>query len=117
MPHRLAVLRRALAGPRLRRVEAAFLGFGISEYGVWVVVLVFAFRRGGTTAAGVIAAVQLVPASVVAPLARRLIDARGAAATLCGGYVAQAASLGATAAFMLAGAPVVVIYAGAVVAA
>jgi Cyclic nucleotide-binding domain len=117
MTHRLAVLRRALAGRRLRRVEAAFLGFGISEYGVWVVVLVFAFRRGGTSAAGVIAAVQLVPASVVAPLAARLIDSRGAAATLCAGYVAQAVSLGVTAALMLAGAPVPVVYAGAVVAA
>jgi cyclic nucleotide-binding protein len=117
MTHRLAVLRRALAGPRLRRVEAAFLGFGISEYGVWVVVLVFAFRRGGTSAAGVIAAVQLLPASVVAPLAARLIDARGAAATLCAGYVAQAMSLGVAAALMLAGAPAAVVYAGAVVAA
>jgi hypothetical protein len=117
MSHRLAVLRRALSSPRLRRVEAAFLGFGISEYGVWVVVLVFAFRRGGTTAAGVVAAVQLLPASVVAPLAARLIDARGAAATLCGGYVAQAASLGLTAALMLAGAPAPLVYAGAALAA
>jgi MFS family permease len=117
MTHRLAVLRRALASGRLRRVEAAFAGFGTSEYGVWVVVLVFAFRRGGTSAAGIIAAVQLVPASVVAPLAARLIDSRGAAATLCLGYVAQAASLGATAALILAGAPVAIVYAGAVGAA
>jgi cyclic nucleotide-binding protein len=117
MTHRLAVLREALASRRLRRVEAAFTGFGISEYGVWVVVLVFAFRRGGTTAAGVIAAVQLFPASVVAPLAARLIDARGAAATLCGGYVIQAVSLGLTAALVLVGAPAPVVYAGAVVAA
>jgi hypothetical protein len=115
--HRLAVLRRALASRPLRRVEVAFLGFGISEYGVWVVVLVFAFRRGGTSAAGVIAAVQLLPAAVVAPLAARLIDARGAAATLCGGYVAQAVSLGATAALLLSGAPTAVVYAGAVIAA
>lgn len=117
MRHRLAVLRRALASGRLRRVEAAFAGFGISEYGVWVVVLVFAFRRGGTTAAGVIAAVQLLPSAVVAPLAARLIDARGAAATLCGGYVAQAVSLGTTAGLVLARAPAPVVYAGAVVAA
>jgi hypothetical protein len=117
MRHRLAVLSRVLASRRLRRVEAAYCGFGISEYGVWVVVLVFAFRRGGTSAAGLIAAVQLLPASVVAPLAARLIDARGSAATLCGGYVAQAGSLGATAILVLTGAPVAVIYAGAVVAA
>jgi hypothetical protein len=117
MAHRLAVLRRALASPRLRRVEVAFLGFGISEYGVWVVVLVFAFRRSGTAGAGLIAAVQLVPASVVAPLVARLIEAWGAAATLCWGYVAQAVSLGATAALMLAGAPAAVVYGAAVVAA
>ncbi len=115
--HRLAVLRRALASSRLRRVEAAFLGFGVSEYGVWVVVLVFAFRRGGTTAAAVIAAVQLLPASVVAPWAARLIDFRGAATTLGGGYVVQAASLGVTAALMLAGAPAAAVYGAAALAA
>ncbi len=117
MTHRLAVLRRALSSRRLRRVELAFLGFGIAEYGVWVVVLVYAFRRGGTTEAGVIAAVQLLPSAVVAPLTARLIEARGAAATLCGGYVAQAASLALTAGVALAAAPSTIVYAGAVVAA
>ena len=116
MAHRFAVLRRALTSPRLRRVEAAFLGFGISEYGVWVVVLVFAYRRSGTTGAGVIAAVQLLPAAVVAPLTARLIEARGAAATLVAGYVAQAVSVGTTAALMLSGAPSPIVYAGAVIA-
>ena len=85
MAHRLAVLRRVLISPRLRRIEAAFLGFGITEYGVWVVVLVFAFHRSGTTGAGVIAAVQLLPAAVVAPLTARLIEARGAGTTLAWG--------------------------------
>ncbi|HEY3773479.1 MAG TPA: cyclic nucleotide-binding domain-containing protein [Solirubrobacteraceae bacterium] len=115
--HQLAVLRRALAGGRLRRAETAFLGFGISEYGVWVVVLVFAFRRGGTTTAAIISAVQLLPASAVAPLAARLIDSRGAAATLWIGYLVQAASVGLTAGLMLSGAPSAVVYAAAVVAA
>ncbi len=115
--HQLAVLRRALSGWRLRRAEAAFLGFGISEYGVWVVVLVFAFRRGGTTTAAIISAVQLLPASAVAPLAARLIDARGAATTLWIGYVIQAAAVGLTAGLMLALAPSAVVYAAAVVAA
>ncbi len=117
MVHRLVVLRRALAGSRLRRAEAAFFGFGISEYGVWVVVLVFAFRRGGTTSAAVISAIQLLPASAVAPLAARLIGSRGAAATLWIGYVIQALSLGLTAGLMLSGAPAAVVYAAAVVAA
>jgi hypothetical protein len=38
------------------------------------VVLVFAFRRGGTSAAGIVTAVQLLPTAVVAPPAARLID-------------------------------------------
>jgi hypothetical protein len=117
MAHRVAVLRRALASPRLRRVEVAFLGFGISEFGVWVAVLVYAYQRGGTSAAAVIAAVQLVPAAVVAPAASRLIESRGAAGALCAGYAAQAVSLGITAALMLSGAPSVIVYAGAVLAA
>jgi Cyclic nucleotide-binding domain/Major Facilitator Superfamily len=116
MAHRFAVLRRALTSPRLRRVEAAFLGFGICEYGVWVVVLVFAYRRSGTTGAGVIAAVQLLPAAVLAPLTARLIEARGAATTLVGGYVAQAVSVGTTAVLMLGGAPSPIVYMGAVIA-
>ena len=117
MGHQLEVLRRVLASRRLRRVGLAFLGFGVAEIGVWVVVLVFAYHHGGTTAAGVIAAVQLLPAAITAPLAARLIDSRGAAATLLGGYLAQAASLGAIAALALAGAPSAAVYAAAVVAA
>jgi hypothetical protein len=115
MAHRMAVLRRAMASPRLRRVESAFVGFGIAEYGVWVVVLVFAFRRSGTTGAGVIAAVQLIPSAAVAPLAARLIETRGAATTLFMSYAAQALAIGVTAGLMLAGAPVPLVYAGAVV--
>jgi Cyclic nucleotide-binding domain len=114
MAHRMAVLRRALASPRLRRVESAFVGFGTAEYGVWVVVLVYAFRRSGTTGAGVIAAVQLIPSVAVAPLAARLIETRGAAPTLFMSYAAQALAIGLTAGLMLGGAPVLVVYAGAV---
>ncbi|MGZ4299670.1 MAG: hypothetical protein ACXVVK_21760, partial [Solirubrobacteraceae bacterium] len=111
------MLSRALASRRVRRVALAFLGFGISEYGVWVVVLVYAFRRGGASAAGVIAAVQLLPAAaVMPPLTARLIADRGAAATLCGGYVAQAAAIGTTAALMLSGVPSPIVYAGAILA-
>ena len=117
MAHRLTVLRRALASARLRRVEFAFLGFGIAEYGVWVAVLVYAFQRGGTTASALIAAVQLLPAAVVAPMAARLIDVRGAAAALRAGYIAQAASVGTTALLLFGGAPAITVYTAAVLAA
>jgi MFS family permease len=117
MRERVAVLTRVLRNPRLRRVELAFLGFGCAEYGVWVAVLVYAYERGGTATAAVIAVVQLLPAAVVAPLASRLIDRRGAAVALRNGYLWQALSLGVAALALLLDAPAVVVYAGAVLAA
>ncbi len=108
MAARLRVMRRVLGNPSLRRVELAFLGFGISEFGVWVAVLVYAYRRGGTTLAAVIAVVQLLPGVVVAPLAAELADRRGAALALRVSYASQAIALIATGAlFMLGAAPAV----------
>ena len=117
MRHRLTVLKRALASSGMRRVEVAFLGFGMAEFGVWVAVLVYAFQRGGTTASALIAAIQLLPAALVAPLAARLIEIRGAPSVLFGGYLAQAASIAATAVLLAGGAPAAFVYAGAVIAA
>jgi hypothetical protein len=114
---RAAALRRVLATPGLRRLELAFLGFGAAEYGVWVTVLVYAYQRGGTPTAATIAVVQLVPAAIVAPLAARLVDRRGGAVMIRIGYVAQAGAMGLTATSVVLGAPAVVVYAGAVLAA
>jgi MFS family permease len=117
MRERVAVLTRVLGNPGLRRVELAFLGFGAAEYGVWVAVLVYAYERGGTATAAGIAVVQLLPAAVVAPLASRLVDRRGAAVALRNGYVWQAVSLVVAALALLLAAPALVVYAGGVLAA
>jgi MFS family permease len=117
MSERAAVFARVLGNPRLRRVELAFLGFTAAEYGVWVAVLVYAYERGGTSAAAVIAVVQLLPAAVVAPLASRLVDRRGAATALRNGYAWQTAALGVAALALLFDAPSAVVYAAAVLAA
>jgi MFS family permease len=111
---RAATLRRVLANRHLRRVESAFLAFGAAEYGVWVAVLVYAYQRGGTTLAGVIALVQLLPAAVVAPIASQWVDRRGAGTMLRLGYVVQAITLTATAVPMLLDVAPVVVYAGAI---
>jgi MFS family permease len=113
----VAVLGRVLRNPRLRRVELAFAGFAMAEYGVWTAILVYAYTRGGTTTAGLIAVLQLVPAAVVAPLAAAVTDRRGGAFALALGYALQAVAMGATGALILAGAPPAGVYAAAVVAA
>ncbi len=108
---------RVLRSPSLRRVEFAYATFAAAEYGVWVAMLVYAYDQGGTTAAGVIAVVQLVPAALVAAPAATLADLRGGAVALKLGYVAQAAAMGGTGLVLLAGGPAPAAYALAAVAA
>src|SRR5689334_8868516 len=114
---RMGVLRRVLANRGLRRVELAFLGFGIAEFGVWVAVLVYAYQHGGTTVTAAIALLQLLPAAIVAPLTATLADRRGGAVGLRIGYVTQTIAIGFSAVASLLHAPPPVVYGGAVIAA
>jgi hypothetical protein len=111
-----AVLVRGLGKPRLRRVVLAFAGFSLAAYAVWTAMLVYAYDRGGTTTAGVIAVVQLVPAVFVAPLGAEIVDSRGGGYGLLLGYVLQAVAMGITAAVILVDGPAIAAYAFAVIA-
>jgi MFS family permease len=107
---------RSLAGNRaLVRVVGGYALFIVSQYSVWVAMLVFAYSRGGATTAGLVAVAQLVPAAVLAPVAAAAADRRSPVVLLAGGYLVQAAGMAATAVAIIAGAPVAA-YAAAVVA-
>jgi hypothetical protein len=106
----------SLAGnTALLRVLAAYLLFILTEYAVWIAMLVFAYKRGGTGTAGLVAVAQLAPAAVVAPVAASLADRRSPVLLLAGGYLIQAAAMAGTAAAIGAGSPLAA-YAAAVVA-
>jgi MFS family permease len=105
----------SLAGNRaLLRVLAAYLLFILTEYAVWIAMLVFAYKRGGTGTAGLVAVAQLAPAALVAPVAASLADRRSPV-LLAGGYLIQAAAMAGTAAAIGVGSPLAA-YAAAVIA-
>ncbi len=109
----VTVLRRGA----LLRIELAYLGFTVAEYATWVAILVYAFERGGATAAGVVSVVQLVPSAIVAPVAAAYGDRYRRDRFLRYGYLAQAVTMGAAGALMVWAAPAVAVYAAAAAAA
>jgi hypothetical protein len=107
---------RALAGnSALRRVVGGYALFILTEYSVWIAMLVYAYGRGGATIAGVVALAQLAPAALLAPVFAALADRRSPVVLLAGGYLVQAAAMGATAVAITGGMPLAA-YAAAVVA-
>ncbi|HVG65156.1 MAG TPA: MFS transporter, partial [Actinomycetota bacterium] len=113
----VGVVRTVSGNPGLLRVELAFVGFNVAEWASWVSVLAFAYGVGGAAATGLVAVVQLVPAALVAPLAAIAGDRFRRERVLLAGYVAQALSMAATAAALIAGAPVALVYGLAALAA
>jgi MFS family permease len=107
---------RSLAGNRaLVRVVAAYALFIVTEYSVWLAMLVYAYLRGGATVAGLVAIAQLVPAAVLAPFAAAVADRWSPVVLLAGGYLGQAVGMAGTAAAVIAGVPLAA-YAAAVFA-
>jgi MFS family permease len=113
---RTTVIRRLWRRHAVRRVEVAFAGFTMAEYGTWVAVLVYAYERGGTTEASLVAIAQLLPAGLAAPFLAGLADRRGGARALRLGYWALAMTLAMTTALIFAQAPDLLVYAAAVLA-
>jgi hypothetical protein len=113
--HRFKVFRALSANRALRRVVGAYALFILTEYSVWIAMLVYAYSRGGATMAGVVALAQLVPAALLAPVLAAVADRRSPVVLLTAGYVVQAAAMGATAAAIVAHLPIAA-YGAAVVA-
>lgn len=100
-----------LRNPALRRVELAFLGFNLTEWAIWIAILVFAYGHGGSGEVALVAVLQLAPAAVMAPLAASFGDRYPRERVLLAAYILQAAVTAAIAASLVSNAPVALTYA------
>ena len=91
-------LRAALRRPELRRVVVAFGLAVTAEWALWIGLLVYAYDRGGSTAAGLVSIGLLLPAMVVAPSGGAVADGARPNRVLTVVFVVQAASLAVAAA-------------------
>src|SRR5580692_6813305 len=89
--------RAAFKNRVLRRVGIAYALYGAAEFGIWITLLVFAYRHGGASASLLIVLVQLIPCIALGPFLGALADRRRPSRVLCIGYGLQAVSMGAVA--------------------
>jgi MFS family permease len=95
--------------------------FGVSfvhsaiEYAAWITILVVAFENGGGAAAGLVVAIQLVPAAILAPVVTAAGDRFPRHLVLSVGFALLAVAAGAVAAALATDVGLGVVYAGAVV--
>ena len=94
----------------LTRLLLAYLVMIVAEFGEWLAVIVYAYIRGGASAAGLVVILQLIPSMLLAPLISAKLAHIGVARLLAGAYAAAAATLGCCGVAILAGAPVSVVY-------
>jgi len=103
-------LRTVFREPRLVRSLFSYLLFNTADLATWVALLVFAYDRGGVTAAATIAAVQLLPPALVSPFGALIGDRLRRSRALAVGYVLQAATLSIAATALWADVPMSLIY-------
>ena len=106
----VGAFRAVFANEDLRRVELAYLLFDMAKWGTRVAILVVAYEHGGATETGLVAAIQLVPAAIVAPLASVIGDRMRRDRALVLGYAIQTVAVGSVAAALYWGAPIAVVY-------
>src|SRR5438034_1503185 len=99
-----AALRDVLRNPSIRRIELSWTAGTAAEWAFLVVLLVFAYDRGGALAVGILGAVRIVPAIVAAPFAPMLVERYRGDRVLsainvvrCGGAVLTAIAIAASA--------------------
>ncbi len=91
------MLREVRGNGALARVLGAYASCGIAEFGIWIILLLYAYDRDGATGSTIMVLVQVLPSIAFAPFAGRLADRIAPVRVLRLSYVVQAAALGTVA--------------------
>jgi len=105
-----SVFRAAFGNPALRRVGFAYALFGTAEFGIWIALLVFAYRHGGSTASVLMVLIQLIPCIALSPFLGAIADRKRPSRVLRVGYGFQAVSMAGVATAIGLGVPAVVVF-------
>jgi hypothetical protein len=105
-----------LRSAALCRAQISFGAMWTSEWATTVAVSVVAYRDGGPAAVGLVAVLRMLPAAVIAPFAATLADRHRRDHVLVGVGLVRAATLGAAATLLAAGAPSAPVYASIAIA-
>ncbi len=106
----IATLRAAGTNRAIARAVVAFGGFNLSEWAIWIAMLVYAYERGGATAAGLVAVVQLLPSAILSPVIAGYGDRLPRERLLLASYVVQAVGMTVTAYALASEAEPIVVY-------
>jgi len=99
------VFATAFRNRALLLVELAWLAFNSAEWGVWLVLTVWAYTHGGALAVSIIILVQLVPCIFVAPYLGAITDRARAGRVLFLGLLVMGGTMATLAAVMALDAP------------
>jgi hypothetical protein len=109
-----SALRQTLAAATrnrlLARILVAYLIVVLAEYGQWIALLVYAYDRGGTGQAALVAIIQLLPSMVIAPVVGARYARGGVGRLVAVGNAVGAAALIGCGAAILGGAPSAAVY-------
>ena len=106
----LRAFRGVFGNPLLRRVELAWSGSIIGQWGYEVGLAVFAYKSGGATAVGVVGLVRMLPASIAAPFTALLGDRFSRTRVMIAADLVRAAALAGAGVVVFADGPAPVVY-------
>ncbi|MEO8422939.1 MAG: MFS transporter [Actinomycetota bacterium] len=109
MKEQIRVVRTVIRNPGLFRIAIAYFWFAMAEFATWVAMLVYGYQRGGASAAGAVAAIQLIPCGVIAPFVGFMGDRFRRDRVLFASYLVQGLTFGLAAVALAADASFVVV--------